>query len=350
MAFKADECTRLAPSTRYQGSKSKLLPWIWENIRDLDFRTALDVFGGTGAVSYMLKTKGREVTYNDYLRFNALIGRALVENPGVPLAPEEAARLPYRDPGQQYSDFIANTFNDIFFTDEENSWLDTVAQNIHWRLAGYEQAIAYYALFQSCIIKRPYNLFHRKNLYMRTATVARSFGNKTTWDTPFLDHFLSFVAEANQAVFDSGIPCRALCHDALEVPGRFDLVYIDPPYVSQKGVGVDYLDFYHFLEGLADYDHWGDCIDYGKKHRPLRAQKSPWSDPRWILEAFDALVSRYAESRLVISYRSDGIPSEDELVSIVSRYKPDVRVIHYGQYKYVLSTNGASKELLLIAP
>jgi hypothetical protein len=44
----------------------------------------------------------------------------------------------------------------------------------------YKRAIAYSALCQACLAKRPYNLFHRANLYMRTQDVERSFGNKTT--------------------------------------------------------------------------------------------------------------------------------------------------------------------------
>ncbi len=43
------------PSTRYQGSKLKIVDWIWENIKDLEFNTALDAFGGTGCVAYLLK-------------------------------------------------------------------------------------------------------------------------------------------------------------------------------------------------------------------------------------------------------------------------------------------------------
>jgi hypothetical protein len=35
-------------------------------------------------------------------------------------------------------------------------------------------------------------------------------------------------------------------------------------------------------------------------------------------------------------------------MSILGRYKTNVRVEHFGQYKYVLSTNAESKEILLI--
>ena len=89
-----------------------------------------------------------------------------------------------KHPKINYPSFIYDTFHDIYFTDEENKWLDMVITNIRKIKNKYKQALAYYALFQSCIIKRPYNLFHRKNLYIRTAEVERSFGNKKTWDTP----------------------------------------------------------------------------------------------------------------------------------------------------------------------
>ena len=242
------------PSTRYQGSKLKLLSWIWEKIQDIPFRSALDAFGGTGVVSYLLKDRSKQVTYNDNLRFNHLVGTALIENAGARLSEGDVEFVLARHRGRKYADFIARTYRDTYFTEDENEWLDIASQNIPHLADKYKRAVAYFGLFQSCIAKRPYNLFHRKNLYIRTADVKRGFGNKATWDKPFVEHFRTFVAEANGAIFDSGVQCQAICKDAMEVRGEFDLVYIDPPYVNQKGPPTDYLDFYHFLEGLVDYD------------------------------------------------------------------------------------------------
>ena len=45
---------------------------------------------------------------------------------------------------------------------------------------------------------------------------------------------------------------------------------------------------------------------------------------------------------------ADGIPAEDELVAMLKRYKKQVRVESFGQYKYVLSTNAKAGEILLI--
>jgi adenine-specific DNA-methyltransferase len=336
------------PSTRYQGSKAKLVDWIWQQIADLDFLTCLDAFGGTGVVSYRLKQADKQVSYNDLLRFNYYVGLALIENNRVRLNHEEVNWLLQDHPEIIYPHFVQDNFSDIYFTDEENTWIDQTITNIRYLTDPYKFALAFFALCQACIIKRPYNLFHRKNLYIRFAEVERSFGNKATWDRSFAEWFRVFVGEANRAVLDNGQPNRALNLDAIEVPGKYDLVYVDTPYISRRGVAVDYLSFYHFLDGLALYEEWGKHIDGRSKHHRLKSRPTEWTDKKRIHAAFDRLFQRYQESVIVVSYRSDGIPSESELMSLLKRYKHRVRVEHFGQYKYVLSTNSASKAILLI--
>ena len=110
------------PSTRYQGSKSKLVDWIWEQIADLDFVTCLDAFGGTGAVAYKLKQARKRVTYNDVLRFNYYFGLALVENDHVRLTSEEVDWLLQEHPHTTYPRFVQDTFRDIYYTDDENTF------------------------------------------------------------------------------------------------------------------------------------------------------------------------------------------------------------------------------------
>lgn len=335
------------PSTRFQGSKLKIVDWIWESVKDLDFDTALDAFGGTGSVGYMLKCKGKGVTYNDILKFNWYIGTSLIENNEVKLSEEDVEFLLKKHKQVKYPTFIYDTFKDIYFTDEENQWIDMVATNIELLDDFYKKALAYFSLCQSCIIKRPYNLFHRKNLYIRLSKVERNFGNKTTWDTPFEIHFKQFVDEANQAVFSNGRRNKALNLDIFDIPEKFDLVYIDTPYISQRGIGVDYFGFYHFLEGLVNYSEWAQMVDYRTKHKRLQKKYSVWTDKTKIFHAFDRLFEKFKESILVISYRSDGIPSIKQLIALLKKYKSSVEEVKRKNYKYVLSTN-YSEEVLLI--
>ena len=309
----------------------------------------MDAFGGTGSVAYLLKAHGKAVTYNDYLRFNHQIGTALIENSQVELSPKDVASILTTDSQHTYDNLVATLFADIYFTEDENIWLDLTRQNISRLSDKYKRAIAYYAMFQSCIAKRPYNLFHRKNLYMRLASVERNFGNKATWDNPFENHFNHFVKEANASVFDSGVRCEATCSDATEVPGRFDLVYLDPPYVSSKGTTVDYRDFYHFLEGLVIYPQWRETIDYSRKHLPLKGAPSRWANPKHIGDAFRECFDRYAHSIIVLSYGNKGIPSVEEIIRLLKHYKREVVVREQPDYKYVLSTDSSTKELLFVA-
>jgi adenine-specific DNA methylase len=351
-ALFSDELTRPYnvpfPATRFQGSKRKFTEWIWANVQDLQFDSVLDVFGGTGAVSHLFKTAGKQVTYNDKLLFNYNIGVALIENAQIKLPNADIELILSSHPDITYPTFIQDTFSEIYFTAAENAWLDRAVYNIeHCLNDSIKQALARFALYQACLAKRPYNLFHRANLYMRFAKVERSFGNKATWDTPFETHFYNFAAEANAAVFDNQRANRALNVDALDTPVGVDLVYIDPPYLNAQGVGVDYHEFYHFLEGLTDYTHWAQQIDYGSKHRRLVKQPSVWTQASSILGAFEAVIARHRNSILVISYRDDGIPSKAQLLELLHGYKRQVREAQKSQ-KYTLALQN-SKELLLVA-
>jgi len=335
------------PSTRFQGSKLKLVDWIWDGIKDLQFHSALDAFGGTGSISYILKTKGKKVTYNDILKFNWFIGLALIENDQETIDEDDIDFLITKHRNIKYPSFIYENFKNIYFTDEENKWIDVVVTNINSLKNIYKKAIAYFALFQACIIKRPFNLFHRKNLYVRLSEVERNFGNKATWDTPFEVHFRKFAKEANQAIFSNNQGNQALNLDVFDVSGEFDLVYIDTPYISKNGVGVDYLGFYHFLEGLVNYSKWKEMIDYESKHKKIKSNGSVWTDKNEILPAFNKLFKKFRDSILAVSYRSDGIPTVMELQHLLKKYKKKIVELKRKEYKYVLSNNH-SEEILLI--
>ncbi len=339
--------TGILPSTRYQGSKYKIVNWIYKCTERLNFNSVLDAFGGTGSVGYVYKNVGKQVFYNDLLCFNNQIGLALIENSKIKLTSQDLDFILTRHKGVSYPTFIFDTFHDIYFTDSENSWLDFVVTNIRQLENKYKQAIALYAIYQACTIKRPYNLFHRKNLYIRTADVKRSFGNKKTWDEPFENHFKKFVEEANVAIFDNGEDNKAFHKNIFDLQIKADLVYIDTPYISSKGIGVNYLDFYHFLEGLTCYGKWEELIDQNSKHKKIKNGASEWSDKNQIHEAFLRLFDKFQDSVLVVSYRSDGKPSIAELSSMLKRYKSKIE-IHRLPYKYALSKNNA-EEVLIIA-
>jgi adenine-specific DNA-methyltransferase len=221
-------------------------------------------------------------------------------------------------------------------------------QNIFRESDEYKKTIMLAGLFQACIIKRPFNLFHRNNLYIRNADVQRNFGNKATWDKDFHFYFEKFVGEVNEAVLDNQKENLALCKDVMDLDIDPDLVYFDPPYMNSKGVSVDYHAFYHFLEGLTIYRDWEKRIDFKSHNLHLKKKKNPWNSPHDIKRAFAKLFQKFRETILVVSYRGDGTPTIDELRSLIlNSGKKKVEIKVFENYKYVLS-HGRSEEVLLI--
>jgi adenine-specific DNA-methyltransferase len=347
------------PITRYQGSKRKILSWIYDEIKDLEFNTVLDACGGSGSVSYLFKKMGKRVTYNDKLKFNYTIGKALIQNQQVKFLEEDYQNLFNWIQENDVDDFITNTFRGVYYPTRENRWLDGMNHGIlnmnhyHGQELDFKKSIAYYALFQACIIKRPFNLFHRKNLNIRTRDVERNFGNKVTWEKPFRQHFRAFIDEANSIVFNSGVECFATNQSIFEIENNYDLVYIDPPYIPAKGMNEtsNYLKCYHFLEGLANYDEWSDLIDFDSINlRFKNANEQNEFRRENIIETFDSIFSRFRDSIIVFSYKEGGSPSIQTLVRLMRKYKTNVRRVSM-HYTYALNRqndDAKNREVLII--
>lgn len=303
------------PTTRYYGSKRRQMDWLREELRGIKGCTALDAFGGTGAVSHLLSQLGWDVTYNDVFQFNTISARALFSSASVKLSVADVTSI--LRAVEPRSGFIHTTFANLYFTDEENAWLDGFMQG----LTNIEPAckdLLLHCLFQACLKKRPYNLFHRANLKLRQSKVEVQFGNRTTWEKSFAEHILSTFKEVRQMHRDLVGNIRVTAGRAAEeiVPG-YDFVYVDPPYFKRTKSTDSYLSRYHFLEGLARYDEWPRLLDGGDRLRRLQASSvSEWTDKAALTRNIAALMETHRNATFALSYVSGEHPSEAELFSL----------------------------------
>ena len=333
------------PGLRFMGSKQRLLPWIHEALSELPFDTALDAFSGSGAVSYLLKAMGKQVTANDFLEFTARIAAAVIQNSAERLAPADVESIVEGDPARE--SFIEQNFTGIFYTPDDLRFLDRAWWNIQALPSAAKQALALAALFRSCVKRQPRGVF----------TVAgdpeRYKDGRRDLQLSLREHFSEQVEVYNASVFDNGRPQRAQRGDVFAVdPRGFDLVYLDPPYVPRADDNC-YVKRYHFLEGLSRYWSGLEILE-GSKVRKIRKPHTPFSYRGEALAAFDRLFERFRASTLVLSYSSNGYPDLPALIGLMGRYKREVQVrerphrYHFGTHGAVSEDRAQVREYLLV--
>ena len=346
---------RKLPVTRYYGSKRKLVKKIWQVFEEqnIQFNSILDVFGGSGIFSYYAKLKNKDVTYNDIFKFNYYIGKALIGNSTTSINYDKILNLLNEREGVIYKDTIENNYRNIYFLDEENHLIDVIVQNIDSEFNNeFEKASAYYVLFQTCLIKRPFNLFHRKNLSLRTNHTISNFGNKTTWEKSFHELFKQFVNELKEIQFNNDKINNITNFSALNCDIKADLVYIDPPYFNIKGSHLSYHSRYHFLEGLTNYNELANFISLEKNNKEICINQSMEFESKTnFCNDMKELISKHINSIIVISYRNMGYPSIEEIKNILSEFKPlkDIYIVNLGEYSYALNrSRSKANEYLII--
>ena len=81
---------------------------------ELKFSNVLDVFGGTASVSLLFKKNGKTVYYNDLLKFNQIIGKAIIENNNIKVT-EEELDLVFKNKEKLDNTFIQDNFSGAIF-------------------------------------------------------------------------------------------------------------------------------------------------------------------------------------------------------------------------------------------
>lgn len=321
----------LYPPTRFMGSKRKLLGEIWNVASRFEFDSVVDLFSGSGIVGYMFKSHGKTVISNDYMAMSATFTKAMVENNTVTLPIAESEKLLIKQ--GEVDHFVSDTFKDLYYTDEENELIDILRTNIAAIDDQYKKAIAMTALIRACTKKRPRGIF--------TYTGHRYDDGRKDLQKSLSQQFLEAVEAVNNAVFDNHKTNKSVNGDAmaLEVE-KPDLVYIDPPYYSPLSDN-EYVRRYHFIEGLAR-DWKGVEIQEHTKTKKFKSYPTPFSTKNGAYDAFDKLFSKFSDSILIVSYSSNSLPTQEDMVELMKKYKKHVEVVPV-DYKYAFGNQADAK-------
>jgi adenine-specific DNA-methyltransferase len=324
---------------RYIGSKINLISDIRSIVNHQAPRSKIfcDLFAGTGVVGREFKAS-HQIISNDILHFAYVLNVAyngLSSKPGF----SKLVKKLHHDPISYLNkisicedqvteeDFMTISYSPAgaadrkYLTVSNALKIDRIRQTIaQWFVNDDISEDEFFYLLASLIEKVP-------SVSNTTGTYGAFLKN---WDTRsykplIIDHLYIQESQYQNKVFN--LNANDLIH---RISG--DVLYLDTPYNARQ-----YSSNYHLLETLARYDK-----PELKGLTGLRADKtgeSSYCRKNSVYQSFDDLLGNADFKSIVISYSSDGILSEEQLIEIMSKHGNEktlnMKKLPYRRYKRV---------------
>lgn len=270
-------------SRRYIGSKTKLINWIMETIKNetADVHTFFDVFAGTGVVTKAALHSFEHVITNDFLHSNHIIYKAFFEKGYF-----EEEKIGHMldiynkiNPDTVPENYFSTHFGGKYFDHDVAKLIGFIRQDIENRkstLTPKEYCILIATLIYN--IDRLANTVGHFDAYIK----------KPIKHKPLKLRMIEAESYDNIKIYkqDSNLLAREL---------SADIAYIDPPYNSRQ-----YCRFYHLYETLVK---WDMPKLYGVALKPAPENMSLYCTTQAV-RAFEDLVSNLKVKYIVVSYNN----------------------------------------------
>ena len=337
---------------RYIGNKENILDTIDTLLikNGVSGTSFFDFFSGTTSVAKYFKRKGYQIYSSDIMFLSYCLQKAYSENNNNPTFDNLLNSLPisqtlfFSDPLDLIIDylnhlkpihgFIYNNYTPdgtknlpqprMYFSSENGAKIDAVRTKIEdWKNRSLISETEYYILL-TCLIESV-------SFYANVAGVYAAFYKK--WDPravkPFRLRRIELLNNAQDNHSYWGNSMELL--DTINV----DIIYLDPPYNARQ-----YLPNYHLVETIAAYDN--PQIKGTTGMRSDDAKKSDFCNAQKALSNLALVASRANYKYLVLSYNTEGIMPQEQIISTLSKYgSVSLEQFEYARYKS--NNNGLSK-------
>lgn len=339
---------------RYIGNKENILDKIDQLLRSNNVvgESFFDFFSGTTNVAKYFKKLGYTIYSSDVLYMSYCLQKAYIENNIDPTfekllphiqrsniitnlfaTPIETV-LTYLNQIADVKGFIYHNYTPegtknleqprMYFSNENGLRIDAIRQQIEvWKDNGLLQDNEYYILL-SCLIETV-------SFYANVAGVYAAFHKK--WDPRAIKRLeLRPIKFYNNEKKNYTYNTNSL--NLIEVIST-DILYLDPPYNERQ-----YLPNYHLLETIAKYDN--PSIRGITGMREYEDKRSTFCNAKTAIRDLELIAKNAKYKYLVMSYNSEGIMQQDEIVKILSKYG-SVKVEQFQYTRFKSNNNGLSK-------
>lgn len=287
----------------YFGSKARIIEQMDRVIKPLINKNTVmgDLFAGTGVVGNHFKNRVKQVVANDQELYSYVVNKALlttVYTNRIQCLVKEMNELPGIK-GLVFKYFSPHG-GKMFFTIENAMKIDAMRTALSsWHAVGKINYKEFIFLLGS--------LLYSVTRYANTAGTFRAF--LKTFAGRALKPIVMLPIHKNAALFHEH---RVTKLNISNVKGKFDLVYLDPPYNSHH-----YGAYYSFFNYLCAYD---ESIEINPATGVMKQyNKSQFGFKATAFDAFNRLIGSIDSRYIVMSYNSAAIMGKAELASIMSK-------------------------------
>ena len=338
---------------RYIGNKENLLDIIYSILtrNGITGNSFFDCFSGTTSVARYYKKKGYKIYSNDLLYLSYCLQKAYIENNSQPLFESLIPSICTGTDRSLFStplDIVVSYLNKIepqegfiyknytpegtrnlecqrmYFSSENGKIIDAIRTMIEeWHQSNLITECEYFILI-SCLIESV-------SLYANVAGVYAAFQKK--WDPRAIKRLrLRSIEHINNGLNNKVYNVNSL---DLITKVNTDILYLDPPYNERQ-----YLPNYHLIETIARYDN--PVIKGMTGIREYGNQKSTFCNKEKALKDLDYIAKNAIYKYLVLSYNSEGIMPQQDILNILSSYG-HVILEQFDNIRFKSNNNGLSK-------
>lgn len=345
---------------KYAGSKLKIIPYILENIKDLEIKTVLDGFSGSTRVSQALAQAGYDVVSNDIAYWSEVCAKCfLLHNKEKRFYQnildelnslkgydgwftfnyggdeDMKTKMPFQKKNTRKLDAIRDRIEKMNLDDIDKS---VVLTSLLFALDAVDSTLGHFSSYLSRWSKRSYN-----DLFLKLPNLKKTDGKH-----------------------------RVIREDIFKVAENdyFDFAYFDPPYGSNNEKmppsRVRYSSYYHIWTSVVRNDK---PKLFGKVNRREDTRDlvsaSVFEEFRkndkgnfMAMEAIRSLIQKTKAKYILLSYSSGGRATKKELETILNETGKVLKIIEIDYKKNIMasmswtnewvSSNDAHKEYLFL--
>lgn len=314
----------------YIGSKRKLANYVLQSIGNEN--KVLDLFSGSGVISYHLKSNGVIVHANDMAPYSYHINKTYLELNDDPILESifksiNALRLPDTEYFAKYYSQNTEAIKERFYYTRENGlFIDAVLEKI-W--AGE------FVPIRSIVLC---DLLYQMTTHANTSGIFKSFHKKIAGGERHIGvrgrvyksnkKKISSLIQLEKPIFPNGPKGKAFQFEAEDffnkVDDFYDAIYLDPPYNLHQ-----YSGNYHLLEQA--------CRPLEERYIPTEDQtsgieptlyKSPYCSKKRFYKTFCSLFDKIKgrTKNVIVSYNSKGYMSQERMEELMKEKFGNVSV------------------------